>query len=119
MSTPIYLVLVTCPSDAAEALAETLVEQRLAACVNIVPQIKSVYRWTTPQPASEKTAGARTTEICRDAESLLLIKTAQSRYESLCAGILALHPYELPEIIAVNPELGHAPYLDWVLAATG
>ncbi|HWU68650.1 MAG TPA: divalent-cation tolerance protein CutA [Stenotrophobium sp.] len=119
MSTPIYLVLVTCPTDAAESLAEALVEKRLAACVNILPQIRSVYRWSTPQPATSQAAERKATEICKDAESLLLIKTAQNRYEALCAGILALHPYELPEIVAVNPERGHAPYLEWVLAATG
>lgn len=119
MTTPIYLVLVTCPTDAAETLAQTLVEKRLAACVNIVSQIKSIYRWNSPTPAPANNADATTTEICKDVESMLIIKTAQSSYESLCAGILEIHPYELPEIIAVNPEQGHAPYLDWIVAATG
>ncbi|MGH8461982.1 MAG: divalent-cation tolerance protein CutA [Stenotrophobium sp.] len=104
MSTPILLALVSCPPDTAEALAEMLVREHHAACVNIIPQLRSVYRWNDT--------------LQKDSESLLLIKTAQTRYDALCAAILAHHPYELPEIIAVNPQQGHAPYLDWVLGAT-
>ncbi len=103
MSTPIHLVLVTCPPESAVALAETLVRESLAACVNIVPKISSVYRWEG--------------EVKHDEESMLIIKTAARNFESLRQAILLNHPYELPEILAVNTAEGHAPYLDWVLKA--
>lgn len=103
MSTPIHLVLVTCPSDSASALAEILVRENFAACVNIVPKINSVYRWEG--------------EIKHDEEALLIIKSAAANFESLKQAILLNHPYELPEILAVNPAEGHAPYLEWVLKA--
>jgi periplasmic divalent cation tolerance protein len=105
--TPIYLVLVTCPPDAAPALAEVLVNERVAACVNIVPQLQSVYRW-------EKDGS---TEVRSDNESLLIIKTPVVNFAALKQAILARHPYELPEILAVNPADGHAPYLSWVLSS--
>lgn len=97
----VALALVTCPPDSADALAAALVEAGVAACVNIVPQIRSVYRWN----------GA----ICRDDEALLLIKHRADRFEALREAVLARHPYELPEIIAVDLDRGHAPYLDWVM----
>ena len=103
MSTNIHLVLVTCPVEAAPVMAEALVRERVAACVNIVPKITSVYRWDN--------------EVKRDDEALLIIKAPVADFERLKLAILALHPYELPEIIAVNPTEGHAPYLDWVLSA--
>lgn len=103
MSTAIYLVLVTCPPEKASALAETLLNGNLVACVNILPGISSVYRWKG--------------DIQCDQESLLIIKTAVANFESLKQTILQHHPYELPEILAVNPAEGHAAYLDWVLKA--
>ncbi|MGH8456727.1 MAG: divalent-cation tolerance protein CutA [Stenotrophobium sp.] len=104
MSTGILIVLVTCPPATVDALAVSLVSERLAACVNIIPQVRSIYRWKDA--------------VQKDDESLLVIKTAADRYETLKAAILARHPYELPEILAVNPAHGHAPYLDWILAST-
>src|SRR3569623_2023142 len=98
MSTAIHLVLVTCPVDHASTLAEILVRENHAACVNIIPKITSVYRW------EEK--------ITRDEEALLIIKTAAENFESLKQAVLRNHPYELPEILAVNPADGHAPYLE-------
>lgn len=103
MNTAIHLVLVTCPVEAASALAEVLVTERVAACVNIVPKVSSVYRWQD--------------EIKHDEEALLIIKAPAADFESLKQAILLHHPYELPEIVAVNPTQGHAPYLDWVLSA--
>lgn len=103
MNTAIQLVLVTCPPADASALAETLVRERVAACVNILPRISSVYRWQD--------------EIKRDDEALLIIKAPAAGFEKLKQTILAIHPYELPEIVAVNPTEGHTPYFDWILNA--
>ena len=78
----------------------TLVGERLAACVNIVPAIRSVYRWEG--------------QVQDDIEALLVIKTRAACYERLEQTIAAAHPYELPEIIAVPVERGFAPYLAWI-----
>jgi periplasmic divalent cation tolerance protein len=99
------LVLTNLPDrQAAERLAELLVEQRLAACVNILAPCRSVYRWK----------GA----IQHDEEHPMLIKTAAERYPALEAALRAGHPYELPEIIAVPIERGLEAYLTWVAAET-
>lgn len=87
---------------AAEALACELVEARLAACVNILPAVQSVYRW---QGQVEKTT-----------ESTLLIKTTQRHYVALEAAIHAAHPYELPAVIALSVTTGLPSYLQWVVA---
>jgi periplasmic divalent cation tolerance protein len=94
---------VSCPVDAADALAQGLVESRLAACVNLVPRVVSTYRWNEA--------------VQRDDEALLIIKTRADRFDDLRIAVLARHPYELPEIIAVDVTAGHAPYLDWILAS--
>jgi periplasmic divalent cation tolerance protein len=95
------VVLSTAGSAAdAERIAQALVERRLAACVNVVPGVVSVYRWK----------GA----VERDAEHLLVIKTLRSRFEALCEAIVALHPYAVPEVVALPVEAGHAPYLAWL-----
>ena len=99
------LVLCTCPDAAsAERIATALVEERLAACVNRVAGVASTYRWQG--------------EVCRDSEVLLLIKTARERFGALRERIVVLHPYELPEVIAVDIAAGHAPYLDWITNST-
>ena len=101
MPTNLQLVLCTVPDrDSAEQIAEALVSEHLAACVNIVPGIASVYRW---KGAVEK-----------DEELLLLIKTGQSVYKPLERRIRALHPYELPEIIAVPIQTGQTDYTKWI-----
>ncbi len=95
------LVLSTCPDrETAERLAGVLVEQRLAACVNIVPGLTSVYRWQG--------------RIEKDAELLLLIKTEAAHFSSLAETIRANHPYELPEVVAVTLSNGSADYLNWI-----
>lgn len=95
------IVLCTAPDPAtAEALAQTVVEARLAACVNVLPGVRSVYRWQ----------GA----IHADSESLLIIKTRRDRFAALSAALRAQHPYELPEIIAVPLSDGLPAYLAWV-----
>jgi periplasmic divalent cation tolerance protein len=96
-----HLCFCTCPDEAvARRTADALVEERLAACVNVLPGLRSVYRWE----------GA----IQRADEVLLLIKTTRERVESLTARVASLHPYELPELVAVEVAGGLAAYLDWV-----
>jgi periplasmic divalent cation tolerance protein len=95
------LVLCACPDEASAArIARTLVEERLAACVNRIPGMTSTYRWKG--------------EIHDDGEVLLLVKSVRERFNALRERIVALHPYELPEVIAVDIGLGSAPYLDWI-----
>jgi periplasmic divalent cation tolerance protein len=95
------LVLTTAGSEMeAQKIAQTLVERRLAACVNIVPRIQSVYRWEGRVEQAE--------------EYLLLIKTVKAREEQVCAAIRELHSYDLPECIAIPIESGCADYLKWL-----
>ena len=84
----------------AERIARALVEQGVAACVNVVPGVVSFYRWK----------GA----LERSGETLLVIKSTGERLEALRAALVALHPYELPELIAVPIGGGHRPYLEWL-----
>lgn len=100
----VLVVYVTCPPDAADALARSLVEDGVAACVNVLPTVTSTYRW---QGCVE-----------RESESLLLIKTTRARYATLEAAVRAHHPYELPEIVAVAVTAGLPAYLDWVTEMT-
>lgn len=99
------LVITNLPdTESARALASTLVEQRVAACVNILAPCLSVYRWEGK---------------IEDAEEVpLLIKTSAARYAALEEAIRAYHPYELPEIVAVRIEKGLPDYLAWVAAST-
>jgi periplasmic divalent cation tolerance protein len=99
------LVLTNVPGRAAaERLADLLVEQRLAACVNILAPCRSVYRWKDA--------------VQHDEEHPLLMKTTAERYPALEQALRAAHPYELPEIIAVPVERGLPAYLEWVVAET-
>lgn len=99
------MILCTCP-DAAVAgrIAAALVEERLAACVNRLPHVASTYRWQG--------------KVCRESEELLIIKTMRERFDAVRERIVELHPYELPEVVAVDIALGHAPYLAWIRAET-
>ena len=100
----VLLCLTTCPDEAsALAIADALVEERLAACVNRLAGVHSTYRWKG--------------EVCREPEHMLLIKTTGGRLEAVKQRVLALHPYELPELIVVETASGHAAYLDWVVAS--
>jgi periplasmic divalent cation tolerance protein len=102
---PACLVHCSCPDgDSADRIAEALVAERLAACVSRLPGVRSTYRWE----------GA----VERADEVLLLIKTTAARLDALVARIQALHPYELPEVIAVEATGGSAAYLAWVADAT-
>lgn len=100
-STPFQLVLTTCPDEAtARRIARTLVEERLAACVNVLPPMHSVYRWKG--------------KVEDATEQLLIIKIAAQRYAAVQDRLRALHPYELPEIIAVPLADGLPDYLAWL-----
>ncbi|HUS24113.1 MAG TPA: divalent-cation tolerance protein CutA [Candidatus Binatia bacterium] len=104
MAQDVLVVLVTCPPDKADGLAHALVERRLAACVNVVPHLASVYRWQG--------------SVHRDSEALLVVKTPRDRFDALKQAVLELHPCDLPEMIALDVERGHVPYLEWVIEAT-
>lgn len=101
----VHLVYCTCPDrDIGLALARPLIEERLAACVNIVPGLTSIYRWQGT--------------IQEDDEALLLIKTAAARLPALMERLRQLHPYDVPEIIAVPIAEGLPAYLNWVHSCT-
>lgn len=103
MPATVLLCYCTCPDAAsAQALARALVDERLAACVNRVPGVRSTYRWQG--------------EVIDDGEELLLIKTTAERLPALKARLPQLHPYEVPELVAVPVADGHDTYLDWVRA---
>ena len=98
--TDALVVLVTAPSaEQAAALARAL-----AACGNVVPGLRSIYRWEG--------------EVQDEPEALLVLKTSRDRFEALREKVLALHPYEVPEVIALPVEAGSAPYLAWIAAET-
>ena len=102
--TDVLLVLTTLPDQAsADTLAAQLVGENLAACVNILTPCSSVYRW---QGVVEMAT-----------EVPLLIKTTHARYPALEAALQAMHPYEVPELIALPVTHGLAAYLDWVAAS--
>ena len=99
------LVLVTVPNnDVAETLAQQLISERLAACINILPGITSVYQWNN--------------KIEKDSEVLLLIKTTTNVIDQLQKKVVELHPYELPEFICLAIEQGSSDYLDWISQCT-
>lgn len=99
------LVLCSCPDDATAAgLARRLVEERLAACVSRVPLTASTYRWQG--------------ELVEAAEVLLLVKTTAARQAALTARLAELHPYEVPEIVAIAVDGGLPAYLAWLAGET-
>jgi periplasmic divalent cation tolerance protein len=102
---PALVVLCTC-SDESVALdiARILIKEGLAACVNRVAGVQSIYQWDG--------------RICEESEQLLMIKTTRARYQALEVRLRALHPYEIPEIIAVPVVAGSEQYLAWLTTAT-
>jgi periplasmic divalent cation tolerance protein len=99
----VVAVLTTAPSaEVADRIGATLVEERLAACANLVPGVSSVFRWDG--------------KVSREAEVLVLLKTTAARLDDLRRRLVELHPYEVPEMIAFDVREGHQPYLDWVRA---
>jgi periplasmic divalent cation tolerance protein len=105
MSTGALEVHITCPTRAqATAMARALVEERLAACVNILDGVRSVFQWK----------GA----LNEEDEVLCLVKTRRELWPALTARVGQLHPYEVPEILAFEVAAGSAAYLDWLKQST-
>ncbi|MDD9970448.1 MAG: divalent-cation tolerance protein CutA [Myxococcales bacterium] len=102
---PVLVVLCTAPTPEVGAkLARELVAQRLAACVNIVPAVRSIYEWNG--------------QVEDETESQLVIKTRRQRWDALCAWLEQHHPYDTPEILALSTTAGSEGYLNWVCAQT-
>jgi periplasmic divalent cation tolerance protein len=87
----------------AERIAQALVEEGHVACVNVLPGVLSFYRWKG--------------EMTRDTEWLLVMKTTAARFEALREALVEMHPYDVPEVIELPIERGHAPYLEWIDAS--
>jgi periplasmic divalent cation tolerance protein len=87
-------------AEDAERIGRALVERGLAACVNVLPAVTSIYRWKG--------------KVEKDEERLLVIKTRAERFEALRQALVSLHPYEVPEVLALPIAAGHQPYLDWL-----
>ena len=104
--TDALVVLVTTPSpERAAEIARAVVDERLAACGNVVPNLRSIYRWEG--------------KVQDEEEALLVLKTTRARFEALRDRVLALHPYEVPEVLALPVEAGSARYLAWIAGETG
>ena len=101
--TPVIVLTTAGTSFDAEGMAAVLVEKRLAACVNIVPRIRSVYRWHG--------------KVEHDDEQLLVIKTTEERVAELRDEVLARHPYEVPELVILRMDSIEGPYRQWLLDA--
>jgi periplasmic divalent cation tolerance protein len=100
MTGPVLALSTVATAEDGERIARSLVEKGVAACVNVVPGVVSFYRWKG--------------RLERDAEVLLVIKTRGERFEDLKAALLAEHPYELPELVALPIAAGHERYLEWL-----
>ena len=105
MSGEIIVLVTSANGDEASKIAEALVRERLAACVNIAPQIESVYRWQG--------------EVETATEWLLLIKTTAGAFHKVREALGKLHSYDLPECIEIKIENGSAGYLDWIGSSVG
>ena len=99
------IVLVMAPPDKADDLARILVAEQLAACVNVVPDVTSHYIWEGRQEA--------------DAESLMMAKVPVGKLGAFTDRVKALHPYEVPEVVALEVTGGNPAYLDWVKRGGG
>ncbi|KFE67097.1 divalent-cation tolerance protein CutA [Hyalangium minutum] len=102
--TDAIVVLVTAPSaDKAAELARALVEEQLAACGNVLPGLRSIYRWEG--------------KVHDEPEALLILKTRAPLFEALRERVVALHPYQVPEVLRLDVAGGHLPYLEWIEAS--
>jgi periplasmic divalent cation tolerance protein len=103
--TDALLVFTTLPSaDKAAEIAKLLVEEKLVACANLLPAVRSIYRWQG--------------KLHDENEVLVLLKTRAEHLERLKLRLLEIHPYEVPEVLAVPIESGYQPYLDWLAGET-
>jgi periplasmic divalent cation tolerance protein len=100
----IVVLITASKEEEAVVIAKTLVEERLAACVNIVPAVRSIYRWEG--------------KVHDDPECMMVVKTSASNFELLESRVKALHSYSVPEIIALPIVKGYAPYLEWLTEST-
>jgi periplasmic divalent cation tolerance protein len=98
--TPILVLTTTESEELAQTIARALVESREAACVNIVPAIRSIYRWEG--------------KVCDERELLLIIKSSEEQFEAIRARIRALHTYQVPEILSLPIRAGDPDYLRWL-----
>ena len=106
LPTDVLVVLCTCPDEPTAArLAGGLIQQEVAACVNVLPGIRSIYRWQG--------------ELQEDGEVLMIVKTSRSAYPQLESWLVEHHPYDVPEILALPAVRGSAAYLQWVKDETG
>jgi periplasmic divalent cation tolerance protein len=101
----ILIISTTDTLELAQRIANSLVEEGDAACVNIVPEIRSIYRWEG--------------KVCNETEFLLLIKSTSGLFESVRSKIRRLHSYQVPEVIALSITAGDPDYLDWLRSQTG
>jgi periplasmic divalent cation tolerance protein len=101
----IRVVMITVPTEDAETMAQEIVKRRLAACVNVVPEVKSFFWWDDDVQIEE--------------ESLLIVKTTTTRFDELLAHVRETHSYELPEVIALPLSDAFGDYVDWVKKETG
>lgn len=99
----IRVVLCTCPPDHAERIARQVLEERLVACVNVVSGVKSLYWWKD--------------QLQSDEESMLVIKTPSENFARLEARLLEIHPYTVPEVLALDVVDGSRSYISWVREA--
>jgi periplasmic divalent cation tolerance protein len=102
MSEAIVVLMTAANADEARRIADHLVNKKLAACVQILPEIESVYRWKG--------------EVQHDKEVLILAKTTAAKFEKLESAVRAKHSYETPEIVAVPASNVSVPYFDWLIA---
>ncbi len=99
------VVMVTAPGlESATGIARALVTEGLAACVNIVPGVRSIYVWDG--------------KLCDDSEALCVAKTRRDLFDRLRTRVIELHPYDVPEVLAFDLDDGNASYLEWVRGAT-
>ena len=100
------MAYVTCGSeDEARAIARAVVGERLAACANIIPGMRSLFRWQG--------------EVREDAETVLILKTQRGRFSALTARVVALHSYDVPCVVEIPLSDGHPDFLDWIAGETG
>lgn len=101
----VSVALMTAPSmKVATTIARTLLDERLIACANVVPAIRSLYRWKG--------------KVCDEAEVMVVLKLRRTDFARVRSRVVALHPYEVPEVIRLDVAAGHRRYLDWISSST-